>query len=62
MIRDNTPAHRGEALREYLRTPSLGPALVNPLGYSPDFKADEGTWGWASEEVGGEPEPWRQGR
>ena len=30
VIRDNAPAHRGEALREYLRTPSLGLELVNP--------------------------------
>ena len=28
VIRDNTPAHRGEALREHLCAPSLGPALV----------------------------------
>ena len=30
VIWDNAPAHRGEALREYLRTPCLGLRLVNP--------------------------------
>ena len=30
VIWDNAPAHRGEALREYLRTPGLGLRLVNP--------------------------------
>ena len=30
VIWDNAPAHRGEAVREYLRTPSLGLGLVNP--------------------------------
>ena len=30
VIWDNTPAHRGKALREYLRTPCLGLRLVNP--------------------------------
>ena len=51
MIWDNAPAHRGEALREYLRTPGLG--LVNLPGYSPDFNADEAIWGWAREEATG---------
>ena len=41
MIWDNALAHRGEALREYLRTPGLGLGLVNLLGYSPDFNADK---------------------
>ena len=49
VIRDNAPAHRGEALREYLRTPGLGLRLVNLPGYSPDFNADEAVWGWARE-------------
>ena len=48
---DNAPAHRGEAVREYLRTPEL--RLVNLPGYSPDFNADEAVWGWAREEVTG---------
>ena len=30
VIWDNAPAHRGEALREYLRTPYLELRLVNP--------------------------------
>ena len=38
VIWDNAPAHRGEALREYLRTPGLGLRLVNLPGYSPDFQ------------------------
>ena len=50
---DNAPAHRGEALREYLRTPGLGLGLVNLPGYSPDFNADEAVWGWARQEATG---------
>ena len=38
VIWDNAPAHRGEAMREYLRTPGLELRLVNLPGYSPDFK------------------------
>ena len=53
VIWDNAPAHRGEALREYLRTPGLGLRLVNLPGYSPDFNADEAVWGWAREEATG---------
>ena len=30
LIWDNAPAHRGEAVREYLRTPGLALRLVNP--------------------------------
>ena len=30
VIWDNAPAHRGEAVREYLRRPGLGLRLVNP--------------------------------
>ena len=30
VIWDNAPTHRGEAVREYLGTPSLGLRLVNP--------------------------------
>ena len=51
VIWDNAPAHRGEALREYLRTPELDLRLVNLPGYSPDFNADEAIWGWAREEA-----------
>ena len=47
------PAHRGGAVREYLRRPGLGLRLVNLPGYSPDFNADEAIWGWAREEATG---------
>ena len=33
VIWDNAPAHRGEAVREYLRTPGLDLRLVNLPGY-----------------------------
>ena len=39
------PVHRGEAVRKYLRSPSLELRLVNLPGYSPDFNADEAIWG-----------------
>ena len=45
VIWDNAPAHRGEAVREYLRTPELELRLVNLPSYSPDFNADEAVWG-----------------
>ena len=53
VIWDNTPAHRGEAVREYLRTPGMALRLVNLPGYSPDFNGDEAIWGWAREEATG---------
>ena len=53
VVWDNAPAHRGEALREYLRTSELDLRLVNLPGYSPDFNADEAIWGWAREEATG---------
>ena len=53
VIWDNAPAHRGEAVREYLRTPGLELRLVNLPGYSPDFNADEAVWGWTREEATG---------
>ena len=53
VIWDNAPAHRGEAVREYLRTPGVNLRLVNLPGYSPDFNADEAIWGWAREEATG---------
>ena len=31
VIWDNAPAHRGDAVREYLRTPALDLRLVKPL-------------------------------
>ena len=53
VIWGNAPAHRGEALREYLRTADLNLRLVNLPGYSPDFNADEAIWGWARVEATG---------
>ena len=51
VIWDNSPAHRGDALRAYLATPDLNLCLVNLPSYSPDFNADEVIWGWAREEA-----------
>ena len=53
VIWDNAPAHRGEAVRNYLRTPGLGLKLMNLPGYSPEFNADEAIWGWARKEATG---------
>ena len=53
VIWEYSPAHRGEAVREYLRTPGLNLRLFNLPGYSPDFNADEAVWGWAREEAPG---------
>ena len=53
VIWDTAPAHRGEAVREYLRTPGLELRLANMQGYSPDFNADESIWGWEREEATG---------
>ena len=53
MIWDNAPPHRGEAVREYLRTPGLGLRLMNLPGYSPDFNAGEAVWGWMRDEATG---------
>ena len=39
VIWDNSPAHRGDALRTYLTTPGLHLRLVNLPSYSPDFNA-----------------------
>ena len=51
MIWDNSPAHRGDALRTYLTTPGLHLRLVNLPSYSPDFNADEAIWGWVRREA-----------
>ena len=56
VIWDNSPAHRGDALRAYLTTPGLNLYLVNLYlvnlpSYSPDFNADEAIWGWVRQEV-----------
>ena len=55
VIWDNAPAHRGEAVREYLRTPGLSLRLMNLPGYSPDFNADEAVLGLG--EGGGHRKP-----
>ena len=51
VIWDNSPAHRGDALRTYLATPGLYLRLVNLPSYSPDFNADEPIWGWVRQEA-----------
>ena len=51
VIWDNSPAHHGEALRDYLTTPGLDLCLVNLPGYSPDFNGDEAIWKWGRAEV-----------
>lgn len=48
---DNAPAHGGDPLRDYLRTPDLHLRLVRLPAYSPDFNADEHIWAWVREEV-----------
>jgi transposase len=48
---DNAPAHGGDALRDYLRTPNLRLRLVRLPAYSPDFNACEHIWAWVREEV-----------
>jgi transposase len=47
---DNAPAHGGDALRDYLRTPKLQLHLVRLPAYSPDFHADEHIWAWVRQE------------
>lgn len=51
VIWDNSPAHRGPEIREYLTTPNLRLQLVALPAYSPDFNPDEAIWDWAREEV-----------
>ncbi len=51
VIWDNSPAHRGDALRAHLVTPELRLRPVNLPSYSPDFNADEAIWGWVRQEV-----------
>jgi transposase len=48
---DNAPAHGGDPLRDYLRTPDLRLRLVRLPAYSPDFNAAEHIWAWVREEV-----------
>jgi transposase len=51
VIWDNSPAHRGPEIREYLTTPDLRLQLVALPAYSPDLNPDEAIWDWAREEV-----------
>jgi transposase len=51
VIWDNGPAHSGEAMRAYLRTPDLQLRLVRLPPYSPDYNADEPIWKWVRQEV-----------
>jgi transposase len=51
VIWDNAPAHRGEALREYLRTPDLKLRLIALPAYSPDYNPTEKLWKWLRDEV-----------
>jgi transposase len=51
VIWDNGPAHGGDPLRTYLRTPDLQLRLVRLPAYSPDFNPDEHVWGWVRAEV-----------
>ena len=48
-IWDNARAHRGEAVREYVRTPGLELRLVNLPGYSPDFNRGPANSGQADQ-------------
>ena len=38
VIWDNAPAHRGEAVREYLRTPELEAEAGEPAGLQPGLQ------------------------
>lgn len=51
VIWDNSPAHHGPEIREYLTTPDLNLRLVALPGYSPDFNPDEAIWDWIRQEV-----------
>ena len=51
VIWDNSPAHRGDAIRAYLTTPGLNLRIVNLPSYSPDFNSDEAIWGWVRQEA-----------
>ena len=51
VIWDNSPAHRGDAIRAYLSTPGWSLHRVNLPSYSPDCNADEAIWGWVRQET-----------
>jgi len=48
---DNAPAHGGDPVRDYLRTPDLRLRLVRLPADSPAFNADEHSWAWIRAEV-----------
>jgi len=50
VIWDNSSAHRGQPMGDYLTTPDLRLRLIALPAYSPDF-ADEALWAWAREKV-----------
>lgn len=51
VIWDNGPAHSGDALRAYLRTPDLRLRRLRLPPSSPDDNADEPIWKWVRQEV-----------
>lgn len=51
VIWDNAPAHHGDELRAYLRTPNLQLRLVALPAYSPDYNPTEALWKWLRDEV-----------
>jgi transposase len=51
VIWDNSPAHGGVAVQDYLATPDLAMRVVRLPAYRPDFNPDEAIWAWAREEV-----------
>ena len=61
VIWDNVPSHRGEVMRDYLRTPQLRLRLVPPRLHggrlcratARDFNADKAIWSWVRQEVTG---------
>ncbi len=62
VIWDNSPTHRGDAVRAYLTTPGLNLRLVNLPSYSPDFNPGEAIGvGYARKQPltsAWEPVPW----
>ena len=62
VIWDNAPAHRGEAVREYLRTPGLGLRLMNLPGTArtstPMRPSGAGRERRPPETCAWEPRPW----
>lgn len=51
VIWDNGPAHHGDALREYLKTPNLQLRLVALPAYSPDYNPAAAIGKWVREGV-----------